>query len=69
MKKKIDAYIMIDVQKDYPRLCYGLDDEVDKRKSNLMAVFFRKVKRPQGWTKEKRVVPCTITYDTNDLDD
>jgi hypothetical protein len=64
MKKKIEAYVMFDVQKDEPRFCYGTED---KRKG-LMAIFFRKVSRPQGWTKEKRVIPCTIIYDTKDLD-
>lgn len=54
---------MLDVQKNEPRLCYGTED---KRKG-LMAVFFKKVCRPQGWTKEKRVVPCTVIYDTKDI--
>ena len=63
MKKKIEAYMMLDVSKEEPRLCYGTED---KRKG-LMAVFFRKVRRPMGWVKEKRIVRCTITYDTKDL--
>lgn len=61
--KKVSAYIMLDVSKEEPRLCYGTED---KRKG-LMAVFFRKVARPKGWVKEKRVIPCTITYNENDL--
>lgn len=63
MKKKIEAYIMIDVSKEEPRLCYGTED----KRRGLMAVFFRKVARPQGWVKEKRVVPCVITYETKDI--
>lgn len=64
-KRVVKGWLMIDVQKDYPRICYASAKGTERHKQGYGAVFFRKPPKNligEPWKKRKLIIPCEITY-------
>ena len=64
-KKRVKepAWVVVDVRKKQPRLCYAFAAGTINHGKGIAAIYYKKPKIPQEWMHFKIVLPCTITYE------